>query len=400
MASLTHADQPDIRTSPPPHPSVPSIAQARPSERRLRLRVAVIAFLIAGVVAAVSIRVLTGIYSAPAANVVRTSGRIEGRQTTIAPKDIQGRVKRLLVDEGATVTRGQLLAELEANQLDARHAALTANLANLDVQIHQASLDVSYTAASTAATVAAADAAVSGARAHVARAKAVLVRSRADYERAVNLFGRGVIAGSALDEAEMALHTGEADADAADKDLAQAQSNLALAQASRQTIDVKRQQVNALRETRRAVVAQIAEADANLAERKIVAPVDGTILSRPVEVGDVVSPGSPVFVMVDMNRLYVKVYIPEPDIGKLRLGDPADVSVDAFPDRTFAARVTKIYQQAEFTPKNVETQEERLKLVFGVELSFVQAEGLLKPGMPADGVIHWTSGVSQTRHDP
>jgi multidrug resistance efflux pump len=391
MASLTHADQPDIRTSPPPDPSVPSIAQARPSERRLRLRVAVIAFLIAGVVAAVSIRVLTGIYSAPAANVVRTSGRIEGRQTTIAPKDIQGRVKRLLVDEGATVTRGQLLAELEANQLDARHAALTANLANLDVQIHQASLDVSYTAASTA---------VSGARAHVARAKAVLVRSRADYERAVNLFGRGVIAGSALDEAEMALHTGEADADAADKDLAQAQSNLALAQASRQTIDVKRQQVNALRETRRAVVAQIAEADANLAERKIVAPVDGTILSRPVEVGDVVSPGSPVFVMVDMNRLYVKVYIPEPDIGKLRLGDPADVSVDAFPDRTFAARVTKIYQQAEFTPKNVETQEERLKLVFGVELSFVQAEGLLKPGMPADGVIHWTSGVSQTRHDP
>jgi HlyD family secretion protein len=92
------------------------------------------------------------------------------------------------------------------------------------------------------------------------------------------------------------------------------------------------------------VQAQIAEVDANLAERKIVAPSDGTILSRPVEVGNVVSAGSPVFVMVDMNWLYVKVYIPEPDIPKIKLGDPADVSVDAFPGRTFPARVTKIYQ--------------------------------------------------------
>jgi HlyD family secretion protein len=104
--------------------------------------------------------------------------------------------------------------------------------------------------------------------------------------------------------------------------------------------------------------------------------------------------------MVDMNRLYVKVYIPEPDIPKIKLGDPADVSVDAFPGRTFPARVTKIYQQAEFTPKNVETQEERLKLVFGVELSFVRPEGVLKPGMPADGAIHWTSTASGHTQTP
>jgi HlyD family secretion protein len=361
-----------------------------------------IVLLIAGAAAAAAMLLLPRMFNAPSSTIVRASGRIEGRQMTIAPKDIQGRVRRLLVDEGASVTQGQLLAELEANQLDARRAGLAANLANLDVQIRQASLDVSYTVASTTATVAAAAAAVSGARAHLARAEAVLVRSRADYQRAQTLFDRGVVAGSALDEAEMAYHTSEADVDVADKALAQAQSNLALAQASRQTVDVKRQQVNALQQTRLAIVAQISEAEANLAERKIVAPADGTILSRPVEVGDVVSPGSPVFVMVDMNRLYVKVYIPEPDIAKLKLGDPADVSVDAFPGRTFPARITKIYEQAEFTPKNVETQEERLKLVFGVELSFVQPDGLLKPGMPADGAIHWTpsAATGQPRHEP
>ena len=135
-----------------------------------------------------------------------------------------------------------------------------------------------------------------------------------------------------------------------------------------------------------------------LAERQIVAPTDGTILSRPVEVGDVVSPGSAVFRMVDMGRLYVKVYIPEPDIGKLRLGDPAEIAVDAFPNRRFAARISKIPDEAEFTPKNVETAEERLKLVFGVELTFITPDDVLKPGMPADCVIHWRPPAEESRH--
>jgi multidrug resistance efflux pump len=385
MPTVAEAARPSVGKSlvsgPAPAP------EGRP-ELRSRFRIALIVLLAAA--AAAAALVLPRQFQTSPPDVVRASGRIEGRQMTVAPKDIQGRVRRLLVDEGATVTQGQLLAELEANQLDARRAALVANLATIDAQIRQGALDVAYTDASTAASVAAAEAAVAGSRAHIARAEAVLVRSRHDYDRATNLYDRGVIAGSVLDEAEMAYHTSQADLDAAQKELVQTQSNVALARASRQTIDLKRQQVSALRGTRQALIAQVAEADATLAERRVVAPANGTILSRPVEVGDVVSPGSPVFVMVDMNRLYLKVYIPEPEIAKLKLGDRADVSVDAFPGRTFAARVTKIYEQAEFTPKNVETQEERLKLVFGVELSFVHPEGVLKPGMPADGAIRWT----------
>jgi HlyD family secretion protein len=198
----------------------------------------------------------------------------------------------------------------------------------------------------------------------------------------------------------MSSQTSDADVEAAEREVEQAESNLAVARTARQAVDLKRHQVTALEASRRAVLAQIAEADANLAERTVIAPIDGTILSRPVEVGDVVSPGSPMFVMIDMNRLYVKVYIPEPDIPKLKLGDPAEVVVDAFPGRTFPARITKIYDQAEFTPKNVETQEERMKLVFGVELSFVRPEGLLKPGMPADGAIRWTPDANRARHEP
>ncbi len=327
----------------------------------------------------------------PPAPVIIASGRIEGRDVTIAPKDIQGRVSSLFADEGQTVTRGQLLAVLEAKQLEARVASLTASMAAIDAQIRQALLDVDYTAKSSAASIAAGDAAVSVARARLSRARAVSKTARADFERANKLYSRDVASERERDQAELALRTAEADVDAATKDLSRAEAELTLAHASKDAIALKRQQVLTLQETRRSAAGQLAEAQAYLGEREVRAPADGTILSRPVEIGDVVSPGSAMFQLIDMNRLYVKVYVPEPDIPKLKLGDSADVTVDAFPGRQFAARVSKIHEQAEFTPKNVETLDERLKLVFGVELTLVNPDRLLKPGMPADCVIHWTS---------
>jgi HlyD family secretion protein len=338
--------------------------------------------------AAAIVLVLPRYLSTPLADAVTASGRIEGRDVTVAPKDIQGRVKDLCVDEGDAVRKGDLLAELEANALDARAAAMEAAIGNIDAQIAQAMLDVTMSAKTSEASITGADAAVSGARARVARARAVLANAQADYERAERLLAGAVISKHEFDQTELTLRASEADLDAAEKDLARADASLALALASKGTVAVKQQQVRALRESRRAAVAQLAEVQASLAERRVVAPMDGTILSRPVEVGDIVSPGTPMFQLVDLNRLYVKVYIPEPDIPKIKLGAPADVSVDAFPGRRFAARVSKIYDQAEFTPKNVETAEERLKLVFGVELAFVNPDRLLKPGMPADCTIH------------
>lgn len=139
----------------------------------------------------------------------------------------------------------------------------------------------------------------------------------------------------------------------------------------------------------RAAEQRIKEAQADLNETKIYSPAGGVILSRPVEVGEVVNPGTVLYVMVDLNKLYVKVYIPEPEIGKLKIGLPARVYIDAYPDKYFNGKITKIYEQAEFTPKNVETKEERVKLVFGVEVSVENPEGLLKPSMPADVVIKW-----------
>lgn len=356
--------------------------------RRWRLLAAVVVVALAAAVA------ITGmwpaLFSRPVDLAIRASGRIEGREVTLAAKAIQGRVKRLLADEGQMVAAGQLLAELDAAQIDAQVAAARAALANIDVQIRAATLDVAYTAKNADASIAAAVAAVSSAQAHVARANAIQLNATAAHERANTLFDSGAIAKQDLDAAEMTVQTSRADVAAAEKDVARAEANLALARASVDTIDLKRHELQALQATRHSVVARLDEADANRAERLIMAAETGTIVSRPVEVGDVVSPGTPIFQIVDMARLYVKVYIPETDIAKLRLGDPAEVFVDAFPGRRFTAHISKIYDQAEFTPKNVETAEERVKLVFGVELALANPDGVLKPGMPTDCLIRWT----------
>jgi HlyD family secretion protein len=337
---------------------------------------------------------------APAAvPTLRASGRIEGREVTLSPKTIQGRVKRLLADEGDTVAQGALVAELDAAQLDTQVAAAAAAVSNLDAQVRQAQLDVDYTARSTDASIAAAEAAVDSARALVARANAVQANATASHERARALLDDAVISRQEFDAAEMALRTSRADVVAADTEVARAEAGLRLARTSADAVGLKRQQLRALVESRRTAAARLDEARTNIAERLIHAPSSGTIVSRLVEVGDVVSPGTPLFQLVDMSRLYVKVYIPEADIGRLRLDDGAEIYVDAFPGHAFRAHVSKIHDQAEFTPKNVETAEERLKLVFGVELAIDNADGVLKPGMPADCVIHWTrTGTDATGH--
>lgn len=134
----------------------------------------------------------------------------------------------------------------------------------------------------------------------------------------------------------------------------------------------------------------LAEANSLLADLTLRSPVSGTITQRLADTGEVVAAGAPLLVIVDLDRLYLKVYVPEADIGKLRLGLPAQVYTDAFPDRPFPATVRYIAARAEFTPKEVQTPDERVKLVYTVKLYLdTNPEHRLTPGMPADAMIRW-----------
>lgn len=267
------------------------------------------------------------------------SGRIEGRETNISPK-IQGRILKLYKDEGDKVKAGELLCEIDSEQLNARYKAA------------YETAEASYSA-------------IAQAKANFMKANAYYERAKNDFERYSSLLKEELVSKSEFDRVKSQYSSAKAELEATSKAIAQAEASY------------------------RAAQQRLKETLADLNETKIYSPVNGVILSRPVETGEVVNPGTVLYVVVDLNRLYVKVYVPEPDIGKIKLGLPARVYIDAYPDRFFNGRITKIYEQAEFTPKNVETKEERVKLVFGVEVSVDNPDGVLKPGMPADVVIKW-----------
>jgi len=130
--------------------------------------------------------------------------------------------------------------------------------------------------------------------------------------------------------------------------------------------------------------AELALADAQLGRLTIHAPISGVVLTRSVEPGEVVVVGGAVMTIADLERLTITIYLPEARYGEISVGAPASVSVDSFPGEAFQAEVVRIADRAEFTPRNVQTEEGRRTTVFAVELSVLNPEGQLKPGMPAD----------------
>lgn len=179
----------------------------------------------------------------------------------------------------------------------------------------------------------------------------------------------------------------------ADRELARQQKLAKEAAVAEQDVERARLEVDVQKATLREARAALAEQQRYLEEMTVRAPTAGTVLVRTVERGEWVQPGTPLYSLVDLNQLYLKIYVPEPDIGKLALGQEARVHVDAYPRRSFPARLSKVASEAEFTPKNVETRQERVKLVFAVELTLAENPGgVLKPGMPADAVVRLAEG--------
>jgi HlyD family secretion protein len=160
-------------------------------------------------------------------------------------------------------------------------------------------------------------------------------------------------------------------------------------------IRVKESEVLALESQWRQAQATLAEAESLFADLTIRAPASGVVATRMREPGEVIAAGAPVFDLVDLDQLYLKVYVPESQIGQVRLGLPAQVHTDAFPEQPFEATVRYIAARAEFTPKEVQTPDERVKLVYAVELHLTSnPDHRLTPGLPADAMIRWKESTA------
>jgi multidrug resistance efflux pump len=268
---------------------------------------------------------------------------------------------------------------------------------------------------------------VEQARSALASAEATRTMAEREYQRLARLFEQGLVAAQERDRAWQAQEVARAQeaaarqqvellragprpeqVEAARAEVRQARERLNLLEAGPRANQVEAAQAEVRQarerlalleagprpgqvETARAQVAQaegaLAQARARLADTRITAPIDGVVLRKNLEPGATAIPGTPVVTLLDPQALWLRAYVSEVDIGRVRLGQPARVAVDAFPGQVFPGRVTEIASEAEFTPRNVQTRKERVNLVFRIKIGVSSADGRLKPGMPADAVI-------------
>lgn len=295
------------------------------------------------------------------ADVLRVSGNIELTEVQASFK-VPGRVLSRPVDEGALVRHGEVLARLEDAELSdalklaqADAAAAAANLAELEAGSRREE--------------------VAQGEALLARVEAEEARAARDYERSSALYGREVIPKRELDAARAA------------RDQARA-----AVRERREALKLLRQgprpeRIAVARAALAGAEARLSTARERLGYATLTAPISGVVLSKSVEPGEQVAAGTPVVTLGDLEQCWLKAYIPETDLGRVKPGQLARVTTDGHPGKAFAGKVTFISSQAEFTPKSVQTEKERVKLVYRIKISLENPGLELKPGMPADAEI-------------
>jgi HlyD family secretion protein len=166
-----------------------------------------------------------------------------------------------------------------------------------------------------------------------------------------------------------------------------AEAGVGIAEAGRREVDIQREALVAARARQRELLAQFNGAKTQLSHTEILSPLDGVVVTKNVESGEVVNPGTPVVTVANINELWMNIYLPETETGLVTLDQPVDLNVDSFPGETFKGKVTYVSSKSEFTPKTILTPEERIKLVYRVKVSIQNSNQRLKSGMPADAVI-------------
>lgn len=369
------------------------------------------------VLAAVVITIVVRLSSHHGESVIRISGNIEVTDTEVSFK-IPGRVEARLVAEGEMVKAGQIVARLDRAELEHEDAlrraevrAAEAVLAELEAgsrpeEITQADANARRSqarheellAGSRPEEVAAAEAAFE-------RAKADAQRLAVDFERYKGLYAKQLVSAQQFDAARTAHEVAKARAREAEENLKlvkegprreqleqtraamlQDQARLALVKEGprKETIAQARARLEQARQA-------LAVAETRLGYVTLVSPLSGVVLSENVEAGEFVAAGTPVVTVGDLAHAWLRAYINETDLGRVKVGQRVRVTTDTYPDKFYEGRISFIASQAEFTPKSVQTAKERVKLVYRIKVEVTNPNMELKPGMPADAEILLTS---------
>lgn len=206
-------------------------------------------------------------------------------------------------------------------------------------------------------------------------AEANLLNAKEDYKRVENLFNTGSVSSKQLDDVRTKY------------EIAQAQYNSAYQFLQKLKTGAREEEITAAKARYEQASAQTKLLKKKISDCIITSPIDGFVTKRIIEKGELVNYGTPIVRISNLEEIYIMIYVPETKLPLIQLGNSAEVRVDAFPDKRFMGEIIYISPEAEFTPKNIQTKEERVKLVFGVKIKVQNYEHFLKSGIPADVTI-------------
>jgi HlyD family secretion protein len=419
-SALTQAPpQTEQRTAPAQERPAPPAENKEPRSRVVRILILVGAILIALLIW----KVFFANPSLPP-SIIPLSGRIEGDDSAVAPKT-SGKILEITVREGDSVTAGQVIARLDDAQVRAREDAARAALADaqakmqgargqiavLQEQLRQNEVQTGQSSMDAEGRVRQAQADLTAAEADLTQQQAALRLAefnRDAYQRLAKTGAasqlQGLQAEVQADEQAAAVASAQRRVESVRGAFTAAQANLdnpriRSSQASGTQAQLAQQEstiASAKAQTAQAQ-AQLAQAEADRADLTVVAPFSGTVITRSAEPGEVVQPGTAIVTLLDLSKVYLRGFIPEGEIGKVKLNQPAHVYLDSNPNQALDGYVLRVDPQATFTPENTYFRNDRVKQVVGVKIQLTQGIGNAKPGMPADGEI-LTSGSTWPAH--
>ena len=300
---------------------------------------------------------------------IKVSGNIEATEVDVGFK-IPGRIVSRFFEEGDWVDQGKVLAKLDEedlrNRLEVSQATLMSARARLNKLLAGSRPEE-----------------IREAEANLNQARFDMENKETQYERMKSLFEKRVIPKETLDNAEVVFKIAKAS-------YQKATENYLLVKEGPRKEDIEdaRAQVEQAR-------ASVKLNETQLSYTTLYSPISGVVLVKSGEIGEVVKPGTSIVTLADIKNIWLKAYIPETDLSKVKWGQEVIVTTDLHPQKEYRGKVSFISSQAEFTPKQIQTEKERVNLVYRIKVDIPNPDRELKPGMPADGKILLTSSTSQ-----
>jgi HlyD family secretion protein len=357
-------------------------------------------------------------------NRIALSGNIEMTQVNVGFKSA-GQLEEITVREGDSIQKGQVLARLDRNQLVQQRAGAAAALAGAQAQLAQAGTAAEWQRRTVSGEIHAREAEVRAvearleelergsrpqeikeAQAAVSAARTELERASRDWERAQALYKDEDISTQQYDQfraryesASAALRQAEERAAlvqegprketiaAAQAQVARARATLDVGEANRLEVRRREQEITARQAEIARLRAQIALIDEQLADTVAESPMDAVVLVKSADEGEIIAPGTTILTLGDVAHPWLRGYINQTDLGRVKLGQHVKVTTDSYPGKAYDGRITFIASEAEFTPKQIQTQEERVKLVYRIKVEVENPHRELKLNMPADAEI-------------